>query len=118
MFEEPGGSRGSASWRTKKGLVVWARGPSKADLVQLEKLGRAWPDGPVVAVRVSGDDEKQTLLAAYPASLFTIPHFDGYPGVLVRLGEVEEDLLRDLIVEAWKLRVGRRRVEQWLENGS
>ncbi|MBX3142616.1 MAG: hypothetical protein KF813_02580 [Trueperaceae bacterium] len=111
VFEEAGGS---FAWRTKKGLVVWQRGPRKSDLVQLEKLGRAWPDATVVAVRVTGDDDKQMLLAAYPESVFTIPHFDGYPAVLVRLDTTDDELLRDLIVEAWKLRVTRRQIEQWL----
>lgn len=112
--ERPEGFTGQASWRTKKGMVVWSRGPRQSDLKQLEKLGRTWPEGEVVAVRVTGDDAKQDLLAMHPNALFTIPHFDGYPAVLVRLDVVDEALLRSLIIDGWTTRVSRTVAKAWL----
>jgi hypothetical protein len=32
---------------------------------------------------------------------FTTPHFDGYPMVLVRLAEISEPELTELITDAW-----------------
>lgn len=116
--ERPEGFTGQASWRTKKGMVVWSRGPRRSDLNQLRKLGRTWPEGEVVAVRVTGDDAKQDLLAMHPDALFTIPHFDGYPAVLVRLDMVSEELLRSLILDGWTTRVSRRAAKAWLGGGA
>ena len=68
---------------------VWERGPSKADLAKLAELGRRWPDGTIVGVRTDGLDGKEALLGSFPEIFFTIPHFDGYPAVLVRLDAIE-----------------------------
>ena len=79
------GQRGGAAWRTRSGLFVWERGPGRTDLAKLAELGRSWPDGTVVGVRTDGLDGKQALLESFPDAFFTIPHFEGYPAVLVRL---------------------------------
>jgi len=55
----------------------------------------------VLAVRVSGAEEKQQLLDADPVRFFTEPHYNGYPAVLVRLAEVDADELRELVTDAW-----------------
>jgi hypothetical protein len=46
--------------------------------------------------------EKEALLASDPDKFFTTPHYDGYPTVLVNLPAVDEDELRELIVESWR----------------
>jgi hypothetical protein len=58
----------------------------------------------VIAVRVSGLDAKDALLAAAPDKFFTEPHYQGYPAVLVRLREVTVAELRELLGEAWRCR--------------
>lgn len=113
--ERVDGHRGGATWRTDAGAFVWERGPSKADLVALEKLGRSWPDGVVIGVRTDGPDEKQALLETFPGTFFTIPHFDGYPAVLVRLDEIEVGHLREIVTDAWLLRAPRRVARAWLD---
>jgi hypothetical protein len=55
----------------------------------------------VLAVRVGGAEEKQTLLDSDPAKFFTEPHYNGYPAVLVRLAAVDPDELRELLTDAW-----------------
>jgi hypothetical protein len=113
------GHRGGVSWRTKRGGIIWERGPGKRDLEQLAELGQTWPDGTVVAVRVDGDDVKQALIASSPDVYFTIPHFDGYPAVLVQLDRIDVEDLRDLIIDGWLLRVSPRIAKAWLaEHGS
>ena len=66
------------------------------------------PSTEVVALRVANETEKQTLLAAFPDTLFTERHYDGYPAVLVRLASVDPGLLRDLVTDAWRTRAPRR----------
>ena len=41
------------------------------------------------------------MLAAGIDGVFTIPHFNNYPAVLVELGAIDERDLRDLLVDAW-----------------
>jgi len=107
------GHRGGLSWRTKRGGIIWERGPGKRDLEQLASLGRDWPDGTTVAVRVDGTAVKDALIASSPDVYFTIPHFDGYPAVLLRLDAIDVEDLRDLITDAWLLRVSPKVAKQW-----
>lgn len=55
-------------------------------------------------VRCADLDEKAALLAAEPDALFTVPHYDGYASVLVRLDRVEPDELAELLTDAWRAR--------------
>jgi hypothetical protein len=57
----------------------------------------------VLAVRVADLEEKEVLLASDPEGerIFTEPHYNGFPAVLVRLPAVDEDELREFVVEAW-----------------
>lgn len=68
----------------------------------------------MLAVRVGGLEEKEALLAAEPEALFTIPHFDGYPGLLVRLDAVERDRLAEIIADAWLVRAPAKVAREWL----
>jgi hypothetical protein len=60
------------------------------------------PRPDVLVVRVASLAEKEALLAAGPDRFFTEPHYNGYRAVLVRLGAVDEDELRELITDAWR----------------
>jgi hypothetical protein len=60
------------------------------------------PNLEVLAVRVSGAEEKAALLAGDPDIFFTEPHYNGYPAVLVRLSNVRVPQLRLLIESAWR----------------
>jgi hypothetical protein len=57
----------------------------------------------VLAVRVDGAATKAELLASDPAVFFTEDHYNGYPAVLVRLAEVSEEELRELLTDAWRV---------------
>jgi hypothetical protein len=41
------------------------------------------------------------VLGAAHAGLFTIPHFNGYPAVLVQLRAVTRPVLRETITDGW-----------------
>lgn len=108
------GHRGGASWRTPAGMFVWERGPTRRDEEQLTALGRSWPAGAVVGVRTDGPQVKDALLETYPDVFLTIPHFDGYPAVLVRLDAIEPDQLREVVTDAWLLKAPKRIAKEWL----
>jgi hypothetical protein len=57
-------------------------------------------------------DEKEFLIGAEPAKFFTIPHYDGYAMVLVRLGAVDRAELGELLEDAWRVRAPKRIVER------
>jgi hypothetical protein len=57
-------------------------------------------------------DEKPFLLEANPETLFTMPHYDGYGAVLVRLDAVGRDELKELLIDAWLLVAPKKLVEQ------
>jgi hypothetical protein len=64
----------------------------------------------VFGVRVSGEEEKQALIAADPEKFFTEAHYDNYPAVLVRLDTIDGDELAELLTDAWRCAAPRRLV--------
>jgi hypothetical protein len=58
-----------------------------------------------IAVLFVGDEaEKQALLLGEPAIFFTTPGYDGLPFVMLRLAQVDVERLRELVVDAWRMR--------------
>ena len=94
-------SRGLAQWRIKDKLFVWERPLRRSDL---EALGDAAPDGPILGARVEHLVAKDALLADESGVFFTTPHFEGYPAILVLLDEIAVPELDEVIVEAWLCR--------------
>jgi hypothetical protein len=105
-------SWGHAHWRVKGKGFVWERPLRRPDL---EALGDAAPDGPILGARVEHLVAKEALLADDPSVFFTTPHFDGYPAVLVRLEDIAPDDLEEVIVEAWLCRAPKRLAQAYLE---
>ena len=60
------------------------------------------PNPRVLAVRVANLAEKERLLDAHRRELFTEPHYEGFPAVLVRLDVARAPLLRSLLTEGWR----------------
>jgi hypothetical protein len=60
------------------------------------------PNPAVLAVRVTDLNEKEMMLAFQPDKLFTEPHYNGFPAVLVRLAMVDEHDLVELLSNAWR----------------
>ena len=67
-------SRDLRHWRVKDKGFVWERPLRRADL---EALGDAAPDGPILGARVEHLVAKEALIADDPSVFFTTPHFDG-----------------------------------------
>jgi len=58
-----------------------------------------------IAVVFVGDEaEKQALLLGEPDLFFTTPGYDGWPLVMLRLARVDVGRLRELVVDAWRMR--------------
>ena len=105
-------SRDLRQWQVKDKLFVWERPLRRSDL---EALGDAAPQGPILGARVEHLGAKEALLANDEGVFFTTPHFDGYPAILVRLDEIGVEDLDEVIVEAWLARAPKRLVQAYLE---
>jgi hypothetical protein len=96
---------GFLTWSVKSKTFAWERPLRRGDL---EALGDAAPQGPVLAARVPDLGAKEALLAEAGDSYFTTPHFNGYPAILVRLDRIAVPDLEELLVEAWLASAPRR----------
>ena len=52
--------------------------------------------------------DREELIVAEPAKFFTTDHYARHASVLLRLSEVDEIELRELITESWELRAPKR----------
>ncbi len=98
-------SRGQRHWRVKDKSFVWERPLRRSDL---EALGDAAPEGPIIGARVEHEIAKRALIESDPDIYFTTPHFDGYPAILARLDVLDLSELAELITEAWLNRAPKR----------
>jgi hypothetical protein len=71
---------------------------------------RTDPDALVVRVIDVGDQE--ALCLGNPDVFFITPHYEGWPGVLVRLDAVDRAQLEELIEDAWRIRAPKRVVAE------
>ena len=101
-------SWGNLTWAVRSGGkarpkgFVWERPLSQKDRASLAAEGADVPPNEVIlGVRVDGLAEKEAVLAANPETIFTTPHFNGYPAVLLRLDRADEQLLQEIITDAW-----------------
>ncbi|MCB1040264.1 MAG: hypothetical protein KDA94_12180 [Acidimicrobiales bacterium] len=99
----PGVEEGT-KWNRRTWLVAGAgfcaiRPFSKADV---KRFGDApVPRGTIASLATDDLAEKEAVLAAGHAGVFTIPHFDGYPAVLVELDVVDRSVFGELLEDAW-----------------
>jgi hypothetical protein len=85
---------------------TWFRTPCLR--VRKKSFCRMKEDGQTLVVRVVDLEDKEALLLGRPDVFFTTPHYDGYAFVLVRLADVDQALLSELIEDAWRLVAPKR----------
>jgi hypothetical protein len=104
-------ARSGVQWRVHNKLFVWERPLRRSDL---EALGDAAPQGPILGARVEHLVAKDAMVADESGVFFTTPHFDGYPAILVQLDLVGPEELEEVVVEAWLARAPKRLVKAYL----
>ncbi len=57
-------------------------------------------------------EEKPLLMAARPDVYWQTPHYEGYRTLLVRLEAIDEDELRDRVLESWLMYAPKRLAKQ------
>ncbi len=90
-------SYGQPAFRVGKKLFVWTSPNREAE--------------GALALRVD-PDEKPLLIESKPDVYFEVPHYHGYPVVLVHLDAIRHAELAERIEDAWLLRAPKRLLDE------
>jgi hypothetical protein len=107
-----GTSYGNLAWKVKGKAFAWDRPLRASDVAA---LGPDAPHGAILGVRTDGVEMKDALLRSDAGVFFTIPHFDGFAAVLVRLSKIGKNRLRDVLTDAWLVRATPKLAKTFLD---
>ena len=55
-------------------------------------------------------DEKEMLMTVAPEIFFQTKHYEGWPGVLVRLEKIEDDELAEMMEKVWRTLASKKMI--------
>jgi hypothetical protein len=87
---------------------TWFRTP--AWKVRKKSFARIREDGALVVLVDLG--EKEMLMTAEPEIFYETPHYHGYPAVLVRLENIPDDELAEVLEDSWRRKAPKRLVKE------
>ena len=68
---------------------------------------------PGVLVLLCPLDLKEALIEADPTLFYETPHYEGWPAMLVRLGEIDDEQLRNRLECAWREKAPPKLAARW-----
>ncbi|MBI1258772.1 MAG: MmcQ/YjbR family DNA-binding protein [Chloroflexi bacterium] len=77
-------------------------------------LAQMWQDGESLILSME-IFERDHWLEAEPDIFFITDHFRDWPGVLIHMDQIDDDLLRDLIEKTWRRRALKKVVKAYDE---
>jgi hypothetical protein len=110
-------------WRTARTLALALPEVEESDeeRVAFRVHGKlfAWAarerDGGGLGIRVE-HEEKQLILDSNPDVYFSSPHYEGWPGVQIRLEAISREELRERLEDAWLLQAPKRLATSYLQS--
>lgn len=75
-------------------------------------LARFHPDGESLVVKVEYST-REVLMGANPSTFYVTDHYRCWPYMLVRIANVDLDVLRQLLEDAWRNNASKRVVAAW-----
>jgi len=89
------------------------RTPSLKVRTKLIARLRTEKDSPYQLMLRCDAEQKDFLLQTGDPTFGTEPHYDGYPGILIRLDLIDRDHLADLVEDAWRMQAPVRVRKAW-----